>query len=90
MNLQKVLSLLRLNGRLVSYFKYKGVKRYKSRRGSISGRKTPVANTDSMNEMIDEMFSAVIQNMKDERDKIVNTIKADVDSSKQKALTKMQ
>ncbi len=49
-----------------------------------------MANTDSMNEMIDEMFSAVIQNMKDERDKIVNTIKADVDSSKQKALTKMQ
>jgi hypothetical protein len=54
------------------------------------GQETPVANTDSMNEMIDGMFSAVIQNMKDERDKIVNTIKADVDSSKQKALTKMQ
>lgn len=54
------------------------------------GQETPVANTDSMNEMIDRMFSAVIQNMKDERDKIVNTIKADVDSSKQKALTKMQ
>ena len=49
-----------------------------------------MANTDSMNEMIDEMFSAVIQNMKDERDKIVNTIKADVDSSKRNALTKMQ
>lgn len=49
-----------------------------------------VANTDSMNEMIDRMFSVVIQNMKDEHDKIVNTIKADVDSSKQKALTKMQ
>ena len=43
-----------------------------------------------MNEMLDEMFSAVIQNMKDERDKIVNTIKADVNSSKQKALMKMQ
>ena len=49
-----------------------------------------MANTDSMNEMIDRMFSAVIQNMKDEHDKIVNTIKAVVDSSKQKALTKMQ
>ena len=49
-----------------------------------------VANTDSMNEMIDRMFSVVTQNMKDEHDKIVNTIKADVDSSKQKALTKMQ
>lgn len=49
-----------------------------------------VANTDSMNEMIDRMFSVVIQHMKDEHDKIVNTIKADVDSSKQKALTKMQ
>ena len=49
-----------------------------------------MANTDSMNEMIDRMFSVVIQHMKDEHDKIVNTIKADVDSSKQKALTKMQ
>ena len=47
-------------------------------------------NADSMNEMIERMFSAVRQSMKDERDKIVNTIKADVDSSKKKALTKMQ
>ena len=43
-----------------------------------------------MNEIIDEIFSVFIQNMKDERDKIVNRIKADVDSSKKKALTKMQ
>ena len=42
-----------------------------------------MANTDSMNEMIDGMFSTVIQNMKDERDKIVNTIKEDVNSSMQ-------
>ncbi len=56
----------------------------------VSRAGNSLANTDSMNEMIDEMFSAVIQNMKDERDKIVNTIKADVDSSKKKALTKMQ
>jgi hypothetical protein len=47
-------------------------------------------NADSMNEMIERMFSAVRQSMKDERDKIVNTIKADVNSSKQKALTKMK
>ena len=47
-------------------------------------------NADSMNEMIERMFSAVRQSMKDERDKIVNTIKAKVNSSKQKALTKMQ
>ena len=47
-------------------------------------------NADSMNEMIERMFSAVRQSMKDERDKIVNTIKADVDSSKKRALTKMQ
>ena len=47
-------------------------------------------NADSMNEMIERMFSAVRQNMKNERDKIVNTIKADVNLSKQKALTKMQ
>jgi hypothetical protein len=43
-----------------------------------------------MNEMIERMFSAVRQSMKDERDKIVNIIKEDVNSSKQKALTKMQ
>jgi hypothetical protein len=43
-----------------------------------------------MNEMIERMFSAVRQGMKDERDKIVNIIKEDVNSSKQKALTKMQ
>jgi hypothetical protein len=59
-------------------------------REEYSGQEILVANTDSMNEMIDRMFSAVIQNMKNEHDKIVNTIKADVDSSKQKALTKMQ
>ena len=47
-------------------------------------------NADSMNEMIERMFSAVRQSMKDERDKIVNIIKEDVNSSKQKALTKMQ
>ena len=47
-------------------------------------------NAYSMNEMIERMFSAVRQSIKDERDKIVNTIKADVNSSKQKALTKMQ
>lgn len=47
-------------------------------------------NADSMNEMIERMFSAVRQSMKDERDKIVTTIKADVNSSKQKALMKMQ
>ena len=46
-------------------------------------------NADSMNEMIERMFSAVRQSMKDERDKIVNTIKEDVNSSKQKALMKM-
>ena len=74
-------------GRLMSIFKYNGIKRYKGRTRS---KEILVANTDSMNEMIDRMFSAVIQNMKDEHDKIVNTIKADVDSSKQKALTKMQ
>ena len=49
-----------------------------------------MTNVDSMNEMIERMFSAVRESMKDERDKIVNTIKADVDSSKKKALTKMQ
>jgi hypothetical protein len=49
-----------------------------------------VTNVDSMNEMIERMFSAVRESMKDERDKIVNTIKTDVNSSKQRALMKMQ
>jgi hypothetical protein len=66
------------------------IKRYKNRKGSNLQQGISVDNADSMNEMIERMFSAVRQSMKDERDKIVNTIKADVNSSKQKALMKMQ
>jgi hypothetical protein len=49
-----------------------------------------VATGDSKNEMMERMFSTVRQNMKNERDRIVNTIKTDIESSKKKALTKMQ
>lgn len=49
-----------------------------------------MANADSMNEMIERMFSAVRQKMKDERDRIVNTINTEIESSKKKALTRMQ
>jgi hypothetical protein len=43
-----------------------------------------------MNETIEQMFALVRQSLKDERDKVVNTIKEDVKSSKQKALLRMQ
>ena len=49
-----------------------------------------MANADSMNETIEQMFALVRQSLKDERDKVVNTIKDDVKSSKQKALLRMQ
>jgi len=49
-----------------------------------------LASVDSMNEIMEKMFSTVRQNLKDERDKIINTIKEDLNSAKQKALTRMQ
>ena len=49
-----------------------------------------MANADSMNETIEQMFALVRQNLKDERDKVVDVIKEDVKSSKQKALLRMQ
>ncbi|MFZ0695694.1 MAG: hypothetical protein WAM88_00995 [Nitrososphaeraceae archaeon] len=49
-----------------------------------------MANADSMNETIEQMFALVRQILKDERDKVVNAIKEDVKSSKQKALLRMQ
>ena len=55
-----------------------------------SSREIILANADSMNETIEQMFALVRQILKDERDKVVNTIKDDVKSSKQKALLRMQ
>jgi hypothetical protein len=55
-----------------------------------SSREIILANADSMNETIEQMFALVRQILKDERDKVVNAIKEDVKSSKQKALLRMQ
>ena len=49
-----------------------------------------MANADSMNETIEQMFTLVRQSLKDERDRVVNAINEDVKSSKQKALLRMQ
>ena len=48
-----------------------------------------MANIDSMDETIERMFSLVRQSLKNERDKVIDTIKENVNSAKQKALTRM-
>jgi hypothetical protein len=49
-----------------------------------------LTNVDSMNEIIERMFSVVRLSFKDERDKIFNIIMEDLNSAKQKALMRMQ
>jgi vacuolar-type H+-ATPase subunit H len=66
------------------------MRRYKNRRVSTGAAEILLASVDSMNEIMEKMFSTVRQNLKDERDKIINTIKEDLNSAKQKALTRMQ
>jgi vacuolar-type H+-ATPase subunit H len=66
------------------------MRRYKNRRVDTSAAEILLASVDSMNEIMEKMFSTVRQNLKDERDKIINTIKEDLNSAKQKALTRMQ
>ena len=53
-------------------------------------REIILANADSMNETIEQMFTLVRQSLKDERDRVLNAINEDVKSSKQKALLRMQ
>ena len=66
------------------------MRRYKNRRVATSAAEILLTSVDSMNEIMEKMFSTVRQNLKDERDKIINTIKEDLNSAKQKALTRMQ
>jgi vacuolar-type H+-ATPase subunit H len=66
------------------------MRRYKNRRVATGAEEILLASVDSMNKIMEKMFSTVRQNLKDERDKIINTIKADLNSAKQKALTRMQ
>jgi hypothetical protein len=66
------------------------MRRYKNRRVDTGAAEILLASIDSMNEIMEKMFSTVRQSLKDERDKIINTIKEDLNSAKQKALTRMQ
>jgi vacuolar-type H+-ATPase subunit H len=66
------------------------MRRYKNRRVATDAAEILLASVDSMNEIMEKMFSTVRQNLKDERDRIINTIKDDLNSAKQKALTRMQ
>jgi hypothetical protein len=66
------------------------MRRYKNRRVATGAAEILLASVDFMNETMEKMFSTVRQNLKDERDKIINTIKEDLNSAKQKALRRMQ
>ena len=67
-----------------------GMRRYKNKIAATVAADTILASVDSMNEIMERMFSTVRQSLKDERDKIVNTIKEDLNSAKQKALSRMK
>jgi hypothetical protein len=43
-----------------------------------------------MNEIMERIFGTVRQSLKEERDKVINTIKEDLNSAKQKALMGMR
>ncbi|HEU4824558.1 MAG TPA: hypothetical protein VFS97_14135 [Nitrososphaeraceae archaeon] len=49
-----------------------------------------MANIDSVDETIERMFNLVRQSLKDERDKTIDIIKENMNSAKQKALTRMR
>lgn len=67
-----------------------GMRRYKNKIAATGAAEIILASVDSMNEIMERMFSTVRQSLKDERDKIVNTIKEDLNSAKQKALSRMK
>jgi hypothetical protein len=66
------------------------MRRYKNKIAATGAAEIILARVDSMNEIMERMFSTVRQSLKDERDKIVNTIKEDLNSAKQKALSRMK
>ena len=66
------------------------MRRYKNKIAATGAAEIILASIDSMNEIMERMFSTVRQSLKDERDKIVNTIKEDLNSAKQKALSRMK
>jgi hypothetical protein len=66
------------------------IRRYKNRRVNTPAAEILVASVDSMNEIMERIFSIVRQSLKEERDKVIKTIKEDLNSAKQKALTGMK
>jgi hypothetical protein len=66
------------------------MRRYKNKRVATGAAEIKLASIDSMNEILEMMFSTARQSLKDERDKIINTIKEDLNSAKQKALARMK
>jgi hypothetical protein len=66
------------------------MRRYKNKLAATAAAEIILASADSMNEIMERMFSTVRQSLKDERDKIVNTIKEDLNSAKQKTLSRMK
>jgi hypothetical protein len=66
------------------------MRKYKNKRVSTGAAEIILANVDSMNEILERLFSTVRQSLKDEREKIINTIKGDLNSAKQKALARMK
>jgi hypothetical protein len=66
------------------------MRRYKNKIAATGAAEIILASVDSMNEIMERMFSTVRQSLKDERDRIVNTIKEDLNSAKQKALSRMK
>ena len=66
------------------------IRRYKNRRVDTPAAEILVASVDSMNELMERIFSIVRQSLKEERDKVINTIKEDLNSAKQKALMGMK
>jgi hypothetical protein len=66
------------------------MRRYKNRRVGTGAAEILLASVDFMNEIMERMFSTVRQSLKDERDRIINTIKEDLNSAKQKAFMRMK
>ena len=66
------------------------IRRYKNRRVNTGTAGILLTNIDSVDETVERMFSLVRQSLKDERDKTIDIIKENMNSAKQKALTRMR
>jgi hypothetical protein len=67
------------------------IRRYKNRRVNTgTAWQILLTNIDSVDETVERMFSLVRQSLKDEHDKTIDIIKENMNSAKQKALTRMR